>query len=135
MKSILIDTDVLIDFLRGREAARDFLVVASEEASLCCSAVTIAEVYAGMRKSEEKATTDLLNSLRVIDIDRHVAEKAGSYKREIKKQGLELDDCFVAASAFVEGAVLATGNAKHYPMADIEKVFLPRNAAGKPAGK
>jgi predicted nucleic acid-binding protein len=124
MRSVLIDTDVLINFLRGSEEARDFLLAASEDGALCCSAITVAEIHAGMRRHEKKATDDLLSSLIVVAIDRHVAEKAGSYKREIKKQDFDLDDCLVAASAFSTGALLVTGNAKHYPMTDIEKTVL-----------
>ena len=122
VRSVLVDSDVLIDFLRGNEAARDFLRIASEDSALCCSAITVAEIYAGMKSHERNATDDLLNSLIVVEIDRGVAEKAGSYKREIKKQNLQLDDCLVAASAFTTNACLATGNGKHYPMEDIEKI-------------
>ncbi len=71
-----------------------------------------------------------MGSLIVVAIDRRVAEKAGSYKREIKKQDLELDDCLVAASAFSTGSLLDTGNARPYPMADIEKTLL-RKETGK----
>jgi predicted nucleic acid-binding protein len=35
---------------------------------------------------------------------------------------LELDDCLIAATAFIENAFLATGNEKHYPMKDIKKI-------------
>jgi len=34
---------------------------------------------------------------------------------------LELDDCIIAATAFIKDAMLATGNVKHYPMTDIKK--------------
>jgi predicted nucleic acid-binding protein len=77
-----------------------------------------------MKEKEKPATTELIDSLHVIDINREIAEKAGEYKRFEKRQSLELDDCFVAAAAFHENAVLATGNAKHYPMTDIEKVTV-----------
>jgi hypothetical protein len=36
----------------------------------------------------------------------------------------KLDDCIIAATAFVKHAVLATGNDKHYPMADIKKTVV-----------
>jgi tRNA(fMet)-specific endonuclease VapC len=130
MRSILVDTDVLINFLRGQEDARDFLLKASEEASLLCSVITVAEVYAGMREHEKKATDDLLGSLHMVEIDRQIAEKAGSYKRDTKKQDLELDDCLIAASAFCLNALLATGNAKHYPMTDLEKIVVGRGCLG-----
>jgi predicted nucleic acid-binding protein len=50
-----------------------------------------------------------------------IAEKAGQYKRSIKSQSLELDDCFIAATAYEKNALLLTGNVKHYPMTDLDK--------------
>ena len=49
MRDLLVDTDVLIDFLRGRERAGAFLVSMAEKHTLYCSAITVAEIYAGMR--------------------------------------------------------------------------------------
>ena len=121
MRRILIDTDVLINFLRGQETARDYLASVLDEADVCCSAVAVAEIHAGMKEHERSKTTDLLDSLTIMDVTRDIAEKAGAYKRTIRSQGLELDDCIIAATAFVKHAMLATGNAKHYPMTDIRK--------------
>jgi tRNA(fMet)-specific endonuclease VapC len=121
MKSIVLDTDVLINFLRGKEKARDYLASVMGEADLCCSAITIAEIYAGMKGHEQTKTAELLDSLTIIEVTRGIAEKAGAYKRTIRSQGLELDDCIIAATAFLRHAMLATGNARHYPMTDIKK--------------
>lgn len=124
MKKVLVDTDVLINFLRGKEAAREYLLSLLEDSIIICSAITVAEIYAGMKKHEKEKTEGLFDGLYVIDVTRKVAEKAGSYKRDIKKQSLELDDCLIAATAFTENALLATGNEKHYPMEDIKKVTV-----------
>lgn len=124
MKKVLIDTDVLINFLRGRQAAKEFLLSVLEDSTLYCSVITIAEIHAGMREHEREKTAELIDSLNVVDLTRHIAEKAGAYKRDEKKQSLELDDSLIAATAFVKGAVLATCNAKHYPMRDIKKQII-----------
>jgi predicted nucleic acid-binding protein len=86
------------------------------------SAITVAEIYAGMKEHEREKTEQLVDGLTVIPVDRAIAEKAGQYKGNIKSHDLELDDCLVAATAFIRKAVLATGNGKLYPMADIRKV-------------
>lgn len=127
MKSILIDTDILIDFLRGKETARKFLLSVVEENTLYCSVITVAEIYAGMREEEKEKTGDLLDSLNIEEISRAIAEKAGRYKHQIKRQTLELDDCLIAASALYTKALLVTGNGKHYPMSDIEKTVVSAN--------
>ncbi len=124
MKTVLVDTDVLIDFLRGKEKAREFMVSLAGDADIICSAITVAEIHAGMKEQERAKTQELLDSLTIIDVTRQIAEKAGSYRRTIRSHALELDDCMIAASAYLKGAALATGNAKHYPMGDIEKKLV-----------
>lgn len=124
MKNVLADTDILINFLRGSVRARYFLSSLINESALYCSVITVAEIFAGMKEHEKKKTTDLLDSLNIIDVTRKIAEKAGGYKKGIKSHSLELDDCLIAATAFVNNAVLATGNSRHYPMNDIEKLIV-----------
>jgi len=124
VKDILVDTDVLINFLRGKEKTGDFLSTLIDEATLSCSAITVAEIFAGMREHERKKTEELLDSLNIIDVDRRIAEKAGNYKNKIKSHHLEIDDCIIAATAFSENATLATGNGRHYPVTDIEKIIV-----------
>ena len=120
MKKVLVDTDVLIEFLRGNPKAKEFLSTLIRDSDIFCSVITVAEIGSGIRAGEEERTRELLDSLEVLDITRSVAEKAGDYKRTIRSHALELDDCLVAATAAAAGAALATGNAKHYPMRDIE---------------
>ncbi len=121
MRNIIVDTDILIDFLRGRKKSQEYLLSNFEDSIIYCSVITVAEIYAGMKHHEKERTSELIDSLHIIPINREIAEKAGEYKRSEKSQYLELDDCFIAASAFVKKAILATGNGKHYPMPDINK--------------
>lgn len=127
MKKVLVDTDVLIEFLRGNPKAKKYLIGLIGDSDIFCSSITVAEICSGMKAGEEEPTHELLNQLEVLDVNRGVAEKAGYYKRTIRSHSIELDDCLIAATASVAGAVLATGNAKHYPMRDIEiKPFIRR---------
>ncbi len=121
MRQIVVDTDVLILHLRGNESVREMLREAAQDSLLCCSAITIGEIHAGMRDEEREKTLKLLNSLAVIDVDRKIAALAGDYRRTIKSHHLELDDCLIAATCVVNKATLITGNIKHYPMQEIEK--------------
>lgn len=121
MKNVLLDTDILINFLRGNVQAREVISSFLDASVLHCSVITIAEIHAGMREHEREKTIELLESLIPVDITPKIAEVAGHYKRAIKSQQLELDDCLIAASAIAKRALLVTGNGKHYPMRDIEK--------------
>ncbi len=124
MSSLLLDTDILINLLRGNVAARDFFANNLEENELLCSVISVAEIWVGMRPHEELATRRLVDALKVIDINRAIAMKAGNFKGTIKSHALELDDCLIAATAFCTGATLATGNGKHYPMKDISLIAV-----------
>jgi len=119
-RDTLVDTDILIHFLRGRREAREFLSSVLDRSQILCSSITVAEIFAGLRPGEEEKTRALVDNLLVLDVTREVAERAGQYRRTIRSQTLELDDCLIAATAFVHRSVLATGNGKHYPMRDIE---------------
>ncbi|MEN6423088.1 MAG: type II toxin-antitoxin system VapC family toxin [Smithella sp.] len=121
MRQIVVDTDVLILHLRGNEAAGQALRKGAMESLLCCSAITIGEIYAGMKEQEREKTEKLLDSMVVIDVDRNIAALAGNYRRTIKSHQLELDDCLIAATCAIRKAALITCNIKHYPMADFEK--------------
>lgn len=120
MNKVLIDTDVLIEFLRGNPKAKEHLSGLIGNSDIFCSAITVAEISSGIKAGEEERTRGLLDNMEVLDVTRAVAERAGHYKRTVRSHALELDDCLIAATAFVFGAVLVTGNAKHYPMKDID---------------
>jgi len=92
-----------------------------EEGTLCCSAITVAELYAGMKHTEKPKTDELIESLNILEVEKKIAQKAGGYKAGTKGHSLELADCIIAAAAFCRKALLAAGNTRHYPMDDIGK--------------
>jgi len=115
------DTSVLIDHLRDDERALRLLVERAEAGhELWGVTVTRAEVMAGMRSSERRATRALLESLRWIDVDIELADLAGSLARRYRRShpGIELPDYMIAAGAEVLGARLLTANVRHFPMFD-----------------
>ena len=119
MSRVLLDTDVLIDLLRGRDATRAFLFEVTRDSVPCCSVISVAEICARMRPAEEEATTALLNGLVIFPVTRQIAELAGRFKRTSRSRRLELADCLIAATAFFERAPIATGNVGDYPMAEV----------------
>jgi len=114
----LVDTSVLIDFLRGD--ARTGAVLERQRAAgpLHASEITRLEVLAGMRPSEEEPTRGLLATLVWHDVDEEVAEDAGALGRAWLPSHRHIDgaDLAIAATARLLGAALLTRNLKHYPM-------------------
>lgn len=116
---LLFDTDVLIDILRGKQETGievDKLTDNADE--LVCSVITVAELLAGMKKSEASATEGLLKDLIKMDVTEEIARIA-SHLKSIKSHKISLDDCLIAASALTINAQLVTKNGKHYPFKEL----------------
>lgn len=114
----LVDTSVLIDYLRGDERAARVLESERVAAALHASEITRLEVLAGMRDAEEQATRTLLRTLVWHPVDADVAEKAGALGRRWLPSHGAIDGADLAIAATVEltGARLLTRNVRHFPM-------------------
>ena len=112
---LLLDTDVLIDHLRGARR----LDVGKDDPSY--SVITRTELFAG-RSSEEGAVGRLLAPFRELQVDRPVAELAGRLRRE---HGVRIADALIAGTALVHGLVLVTRNLKDFELVPRLKVRAP----------
>jgi len=122
--AILVDTDVLIDFLRGNYKATTIIDEFSPHIIL--SPIVIAELYAGVKGTHELSVLDNFTALfRIVPIDSDIAKLGGLYKRDFgKSHGVGLADALMAATADQENAALKTLNVKHYPMIkDLEPAY------------
>ena len=122
--SILVDTDVLIEYLRNNETiVKRFLEVYKREKRLCFSPVTRAEIVAGLRKGEGEITTKLFGLMECLKIDDAVGHKAGEYMKTFRaSHSTEMADALIAATAHLNDVPLWTLNKKHYPMKDVELI-------------
>jgi hypothetical protein len=114
--SILLDTDVLVDFLLGNNKAVAFVNEFSSRIIL--SPLVVAELYARAKGDEELAVLEKFVSIfRVVPITVEIAKSGGIYKRDFgRSHGVGLADAILAATADAERAKLKTLNVKHYPM-------------------
>ena len=118
---ILLDSDVVIDVLRG-----DRLVVAALRAverravpTYCC-AVSLAEIFAGLRTGEEVAAEAFFTARGDVVIDAAAGRRAGAYlSRYGRSHGVEIADALIAAAASSAGLHLWSRNRRHYPMPDL----------------
>jgi len=122
-RGFLVDTDVLVDYLRGLEAAADWLE--SADAELFVSAITVAELFAGVRnKAEQDILADFLKAFTIVPVDISIARAGGLLKRDYaRSHGTGLADAMIAATAQELGSVLVTLNRKHFPM--VGEVLVP----------
>jgi hypothetical protein len=120
---VLIDSDILIEVLRGRnsDVARAWLDAVSSSEPLFYSPVSSAEIRHGMRVSERDAIESLFSGTTCVPIDREIGNRAGDYLRTFHaSHGVELADALIAASASVHHLQLWTRNRKHFPMKDLK---------------
>lgn len=112
--SILIDTDVLVDFFRGYSKAVSF--INTHFSRIILSPIIVAELYAAVNgDTEQTASENFL--FRVIPVTAEIAKTGGLYKRDYgKSHGVGLADAILAATAEAVNAELKTLNIKHYPM-------------------
>ena len=115
-KKIVIDTDVVIDFLRGEKKA--IAHFKSNAESICFSTVTVAEIYSGVRnKKEESEIERLFSVFPVIAVTDDIARLAGKLVNQYRpSNSVEIPDAIVAATCLISDADLNTLNIKHYPM-------------------
>lgn len=117
---LLLDTDVLVDYFRGRIQALAYLRARSEP--ILISAITVAELYAGVREGEERRGVEqFLALLEIIPVDAAIAQRGGLYRRDYgASHGVGLADALIAATAEVHQAKLVSLNARHFPMVEVE---------------
>ncbi len=125
--AFLIDSDVVIEHLRGRAWAAGLLAsIAISGGVVYYSPVTTAEIYQGIRSGEEVATERLFTNLPCLQIDDAVGRQAGEYLRRFRaSHGLALGDALIGATARAHDLVLLTLNRRHYPMPDVRLATLP----------
>jgi predicted nucleic acid-binding protein len=115
-KAILLDTDVLVDFLRG--ATKAVALVTLHADRIILSSIVVAELFAGVKgETEQTVLENFVALFRVVPVDTEIARVGGLYKRDYSKShGVGLADAIVAATAEAEEAELKTLNIRHYPM-------------------
>jgi predicted nucleic acid-binding protein len=113
--SVVLDTTVLIDVLRGHQDAVDY-VVALEEVP-ACSEITRVEVLQGLPSEERRAAEQLFQRLRLVAVDEAIARTAGDIGRQLRRShiGVGVAELIIGATAMQLDLPLATTNIRHFP--------------------
>ena len=119
--TLLLDSTVLIDVLRGRPAARRVLDAAAAGVPLLTTAINVEEIVRGARAAELPSVDSLFDGLVVLEVTAQDGRLAGQRRGELARRGVTLHqaDCLIAACAVRAGARLATGNPKDFPELDV----------------
>lgn len=119
---LLIDTSVLIDFLRSKNKKTTLLYRLAQSNSLAISRITHTELYAGksvwQNPRAKQELSVLLSGLTVLSINERISEQAGKLRA---LHTIDLIDALIAATALHHHLPLATTNTKHFkPIPNLE---------------
>lgn len=114
---MIIDIDVLIWYMHGNLNAAQ---VIDKQQGFSLSVVTYIELVQGMRNKRE--LRELQKALKqwnatILPTNQAISEKTKGYiEQYFLSHSLELADALIAATAFIHGLTILTGNDKHYKM-------------------
>ena len=111
---LLVDTDVLIDYLKRIKPARE--IFSSDSIELYCSILSKKEllIKPGLSSSERKKINNILSRIKVLRIDNDINNK---YMMLIEKYGTRrasIPDYIIAATAWAKDIPLLTRNTRHF---------------------
>jgi tRNA(fMet)-specific endonuclease VapC len=118
----IIDTDILIDFLRNKPEAVAFVTQTEQKKTLLTTtAINAFELYYGAHKSTRavqnlQATKNLLNRLVLLPLTPRSAQKAGHIYAQLELEGqpIGIRDTLIAAIALTRKCSIATRNTEHF---------------------
>ncbi|WP_311029483.1 type II toxin-antitoxin system VapC family toxin [Mesorhizobium koreense] len=108
MVKALFDTNILIDYLNAVPQARNEF---GRYEAISISVISWMEVLVGAPPEVEEATRAFLAGFGMIELDREVAERAVSLRRE---HGIKLPDAIIWAAADIHSLLLVTRNTKDF---------------------
>jgi tRNA(fMet)-specific endonuclease VapC len=114
---IIADSDVLIDFLRGRGETAQRVAIELGTRSLATTAITAFELRSGARTVRHKRRLDtLLEAMTILSFGPEEARIAAGIRQEVESQGqpIGMADYMIAAVCIAAGGVLLTRNLKHF---------------------
>ncbi|MBM4309879.1 MAG: type II toxin-antitoxin system VapC family toxin [Deltaproteobacteria bacterium] len=112
---MLIDTDVLIWYMRGNNSACRIL---EKTENFCISVVTYMELVQGMRNKGElnclRRALSAWNS-KILYITEDISSKAMFFvEQHFLSHSIQLADALISATAISHGLPIVTGNDRHY---------------------
>jgi predicted nucleic acid-binding protein len=122
LSRLLLDSTVLIDALRGRQAAGRVAGLRRRGIEPWVCVIAVEEIWRGVRSPEEPLVSRLFDGLRIAPLGLAEGIRAGKWRREFAARGVALHqaDCLIAASAVGIGASLATADPDDFPMSELD---------------
>ncbi|MGH9333360.1 MAG: type II toxin-antitoxin system VapC family toxin [Vicinamibacteria bacterium] len=114
---IVVDTDVLIDALKGRRDTKERIAEALRARAIGTTTINVFELLSGAKSgSSLKSVRSLLDALRVYPVDHEAGAIAADVRRHLEKrgEGIGMADYLVAGVCLSRGLPLLTRNLAHF---------------------
>ncbi len=114
---IVADSDILIDFLRGRGEGARRVAIELETRSFATTAVTAFEIRSGARTPRQRKAVDiLLEAMTVLPFGPEEARLAADIRQQVESKGqpIGMADYMIAATCIAADGTLLTRNRKHF---------------------
>jgi len=124
----LIDSDVLIDVLKGRQSAAAWIAEYSRDNLLITSSVNVFELARGWDSDRAtEAGMALLREFIILPLDTRAALEAAMIDTELQQRGTPLDagDLLIAGMARANGLAITTRNVRHFGRIEGLEVVTP----------
>lgn len=115
----LIDSDVLIHFLKGEPDAVKTIKKLQKQ-PLYVSIISVGEIWEGLLETKNKkklaSFNELLKTLTVVNIDLTVIKKFASVRKLLRKKGMLINnfDLLIASTCLAHDLSLVTKNTSHF---------------------
>lgn len=116
---IIADTDVLIDFLNGKEPSAGRVSGELEKGELRTTVISQFELLSGaVSEKQKKAVSQLLEAVPALPLDAPAADRAAQACHELEKHGLGIGmgDSLIAGIVLQNKGTLLTRNQKHFSL-------------------
>ena len=128
---VVLDSTLLVDFMRKKEHAIAAVNKLSEGYELCTTAINVFELFYGanLGSNIEKniaATKGMLNTLTVFNTNQESMETAGRLLAGLEKKGqkIEIRDVLIAAICLSNSLPIVTANKKHFESTGVNMIEL-----------
>ena len=112
----VVDSDVLIDYLRGTGPGRDLLRSLIRGSGYTVTAVTAFELALGRSYAQNSKPVHALLAVPLLTLTRKAGLRGGALLSELKRRGQAIDirDAMQAGICLEAGATLVTRNISHF---------------------
>ena len=129
----VLDSDVLIDLLAGREPAGTVVPNLLQMNLAGTTAVTVYELYSGaVRSSHRRRLDEFLSALQIFALDARTARYAGAVDLSLRQKGQPINpgDNMIAGICLAHNLALVTRNVSHFRRVGDLKVITLQEITG-----